>query len=350
MSSDTIGNATFREQVIEFWRWFPTVAPQLAKQLEKGEGLENLASDFADELRGKIGGLAWVFGPGKSEGRFSFTVTGEAQKAKQLLSQFWLSQAIEVPGWDFYCSRQPSPPELLAHLQIDVGGNSVDAETLMISTEVDDDANAVSIKAWHPAFEPVPEEARLQILFLLLDEALGEYGTQTKLGDIQFADEPDAMPLAKLPEYLDNLWLEKGWDNVTPLESYVGYRADPTEGFERADTVAGYTCVPQVVLSFLENQGNLEEDPIENTGAEFLFVKIPGDVLNSEDPLSDRNDVEEEITKRLSGAGYVVGAATGAENMYIDLVAFDGRRSRAAIEEALSVQDLDGQYELKSFV
>jgi hypothetical protein len=343
-------NATFREQVLEFWRWFPTVAQPLARQLQAGQGLDGLGFDFAAEVRDKVGGLAWVFGPGEDESRFSFTVTGEGQKAKQLLSQFWLSQAVEVPGWDFYCARQPSPPDQLVHLAIDVGGNSVDAETLMIATEVVDEANAVNIKAWHDAFEHVPDEARFQILYLLLDEALGEYGTQTKLGEIQFQSDSAARPLVELPGYLQQLWSEKGWEDVSPLESYAGYRAEPGEGFDRADTIAGYTCVPQVVLGYLNNEGRLEDDPVENTGAEYLFVQIEADAFSSEDPLEDRTAVEEEIAKRLYGAGYVVGGATGTHNMYIDLVTFDGNRSRAAIEEALHVKHLHGKYQLKSFV
>ncbi len=343
------GNATFREQVLEFWSWFPRVAPLLAEHIESGAGLETLPFNFADEIRSKIGGLAWMFGFNKATSRFSLTVTGEGQKARQLLSQFWLSQAIEIPDWDFYCARQPSPPESLAFLEIDIGGNTVDAESLMIFTEVDDKANAVNIKAWHPAFEPIPEDARFQILFLMLDEALGEYGTQTKLGEIQFSEEQDSIPLARLQDYLKNLWLNKGWEEISPLESYAGYRADSTVGFERADTVAGHTCVPQIVLPFLESKGCLDENPIENSGAEFLFVQIKGDALKSDDPLSNRNQIEEEIARRLSGAGYVVGAATGAENMYIDLIIFDGERSKAAIEEALLIHHLDGQFELKPF-
>jgi hypothetical protein len=342
-------NATFRQRVKEFWRWFPTVAAPIAEQLQTGNGLDDLGPDFVDQIRDRVGGLSWVFGPGEGEGRLSLTVTGEGQKAKQLLSHFWWSQAVEVPGWDFYCSRQPSPRDQLARLAIDVGGSSVDADSLMIATEIDDEAEAVNIKAWHDVFASLPDDGRLQILYLLLDEALGEYGTQTKLGDIQIQRDASARPLIELPAFVDKLWSEKGWSDLSPLETYSGYRVEPSEGFDRADTIAGYTCVPRVVLGFLNNRGRLDEDPIENTGAEFLFIQIRGDTESMSDALKFRTEVDEEVARRLSGAGYVIGGATGTANMYIDLVAFDGNRSTAAIEEALLVKQLDGKYEIKPF-
>ncbi len=125
---------TFHEQVIDFWNWFPTVADSLAADLEAGTFGDRL-DEIQDAIR--IGDLAWVFGPGKSKGRFSFTVSGEGQKAKQLLSHYWLQNSKEVPGWDFYSSRQPSTLEQLGKMEIQVGDTAVDPVTLKIATELD---------------------------------------------------------------------------------------------------------------------------------------------------------------------------------------------------------------------
>ena len=157
--------------------------------------------------------------------------------------------------------------------------------------------------------------------------------------------------MIQLPAYIDALWLEKGWSELSPLETYSGYGSEPSEGFERADTVAGYTCVPQVVLGYLNNRGALEEDPVEGTGAEYLYVKILDCGTEfQEDPLKYRTAIEDEISKRLIGGGYVVGGATGTDNSYVDVVIFDGNRSLAAIDEALGKMHLNGKYEIKPFV
>ncbi len=341
--------STFREQSLEFWKWFPTVAESVAETLECGNARAQL-SDFINEVRDKVGGLSWVFGPGAAPGRLSFTLTGEGQKARQLLSHYWLSLAVEVPGWEFYCARQPSPADQLLDLAIDVAGTSVDVETLMVATWVDDVNQVVDIKVWHEAFENIAQESRFQILYLLLDEALGEYATQTKLGNIEFKRDLDAKPLGELPGYLETLWRERGWEDLSPLETYSGYQSEPTRGFERADTIAGYTLLPQLVLGFLNNRGTLENDPVEDTGAQFLYIRIDGDSDDfRKDPLGFRTAVEEEIARRLTGGGFVVGGATGRENSYIDVVIFDGSRSLAAIEEALEKTGLAGKYEIKPF-
>ncbi len=116
--------------------------------------------------------LSWALGTNAS-GTLSFTLTGEGIVPKQILTDFWLSQAIERPGWEFYASRQPTPRDALQELSIGVSDqDQVDAEHFLIETEVDEDAERIDIVAWHPALEKVDDEHHFQILFLLLDEAL----------------------------------------------------------------------------------------------------------------------------------------------------------------------------------
>ena len=189
-------DATFRERVHEFWDWFPTQADQLANAVKSDNPQENLES-FFDQVREKIGGLAWAFGPGSTDDTLSFTVTGEGEKSRQLLAQFWLDQAVPVPGWDFYCARQATPVEHLKALKIEVGDATLDVDTMLIATEVDEENQTVNLQAWHPAFENLSDNDRYRIAFLLLDESLGEYGTQTKLGKIELEPGPEDSPLTK---------------------------------------------------------------------------------------------------------------------------------------------------------
>ena len=338
---------TFREQVVAFWEWFPTVADSLAASLRDGTFGDRIEK-FQDTVR--IGGLAWVFGPGESEGRFSFTISGEGQKAKQLLSHYWLQNSKDVPGWDFYSSRQPSSPELLENIEIQVGETAIDPGSLHIATEVDDEHEVVNIKAWHDAFEQLEEDARFQILFLLLDEAIGEFGTQTRLGEIEFEKTPAAITLLELRSYLDWLWAEKGWHDLTPLEQYTGYGTDePRNEFDRGDTIAGHTCVPECVLTFLGNGGFLEEDLLEGTGAEFVYVRLDNEIFPETDQVDFRTRIEDALCAELEGDGYVTGGGTGLENSYIDFVLFDGGRSLDALHAGMSRLKLDGKYEVKPF-
>ena len=346
-------DATFRERVHEFWNWFPHQADQLTAAVNSDNPKKSLESFFED-VRTKIGGLAWAFGPGSTEDTLSFTVTGEGEKSRQLLAQFWLENAVPVAGWDFYCSRQATPAEHLDGIKIEVGDACIDTTTMLINTEVDDENQVINLQAWHPAFEELDENGRYNIAFLLLDESLGEYGTQSKLGKIELKpsseDRPLAKPLASLPGYLETLWADKGWEENSPLETYTGYQAEPTDNFVRSDTIAGYTNVPEVVVAYLDNDGKLDEDPVNGTGASFYFVKLDrGELPEDHDPLAFRTEIETEVARRIAGGGgYVIGGATGTNYSYVDVVIFDGERSLAAIREAIDLTH-NGDFEILPF-
>ena len=346
-------DATFRERVHEFWDWFPEQADQLTAAVKSEDPKESLEY-FVEAVRAKIGGLAWAFGPGSSEETLSFTVTGEGEKSRQLLAQYWLDSAVPVPGWDFYCSRQATPAEHLDGIKIQVGEACVDTTTMMIDTKVDEENQSIDLQAWHPVFESLDENGRYNIAFLLLDESLGEYGTQTKIGKIELkpgaGDQPLSKPLAELPGYLESLWAEKGWEENSPLETYTGYQAEPTDDFVRSDTIAGYTNVPEVVVAYLDNDGQLDEDPVDGTGAGFYFVKLDRSGLPEDhDPLAFRTEIETEVARRIAGGGgYVIGGATGTGDSYVDVVIFDGDRSLAAIREAIDLTH-NGGFEILPF-
>ena len=55
-------------------------------------------------------------------------------------------------------------------LAVEVAGSSVDVQSLMVATHVDDENEVVNITAWHEVFENVDDNGRFQILYLLLDE------------------------------------------------------------------------------------------------------------------------------------------------------------------------------------
>ena len=328
---------TFYARVKEFWKWFPEQAPAITAACQSDDPTSQLQG-FADAVRDKIGGLAWVFGPGENENDLSFTVSGEGNKACQLLSQFWLENAVNVTGWNFHASRQPSSRESLDGMSISVGEQEVDMNTLLIGTSIDEENEQVDIKAWHPVFEHIEENDRFQILFLLLDEALGEFGTQKRIGEIQFAPADNGIKLISLPEFLDSLWAEKKWNTLSPLETYSGYQSEPTDQFLRSDTISGFTCLPEVVFEYLNNDGFIDSNPVNGTGAELLFIELTeAGIEHCEDPLEYRSKIEDEIQSHLAGGGGVItGAATGTENSYVDVLIFDGSRSKAAIEDAVS--------------
>jgi hypothetical protein len=351
--------STFKSRVTKFWEWYPTVADRFFETIEDGR-CEDLTTEVSQFMDNTLPHMAWVFGPGENGGH-SFTVSGEGVVAMQLLAEYWHSRAVELPNWTFYGSRQPSPPERLKNMAIAVGEQEqVDAESFVLKTAVDEDDKLIHIVAWHPAFENLPEEHHYQILFLLLDEALGEFGVEQWLGEIQvepFLREDNTRSLAELPGFIEHVNAYYRWEKLPPLEARTLYQlsedqAPNVDGTPRADTTVGQTTIPRIVFDLLEHDGRLPKDPLEGTGAELVYVAIDSSVFPDGNQAEVRGNIEDALDEALpkEQSGRVLGGAFGVNESYIDIILFDGEASRRIVEETLAGLQLAGRSRLQPFV
>jgi hypothetical protein len=98
---------TFKARVEEFWDWYTKSAARFYETIENKK-CGDLTSEVSATIDRLLPGFAWVFGPGANGQGHSFTLTGEGDEHRQLLTRQWLSFAPRLPGWTFYDSRQPS--------------------------------------------------------------------------------------------------------------------------------------------------------------------------------------------------------------------------------------------------
>ena len=344
---------TFRKHVLKFWDWFPTVAERYGAMLKNDDG-QQVVSEVNPEMGRILPNLSWAFG---SDGEgYSFTLTGEGQITKQLLTDFWLSQAVKVPDWIFHASRQPSSPESVRSMAIGLGEEQhVDAENFLIRTAVDEEAERIDITAWHPSYEHVGEEHHMPILFIFLDEALGEFGTQTSLGEISV--EPvtpgnDTRPLVELPKFIESVRKYHGWEKLSPLESYSAYEiTEPSDG-PRGDTLFGTTCIPDQIFDFIDNDGRLSDNPLAETGAELVYVAVDGSVFPDGSQVDVRSKIEDaiDVNLRKQASARSLGGAFGTRQSYIEFLLFDGDNSRDIIRQTLKDLDLNELSSLEEFV
>jgi hypothetical protein len=345
---------TFKNRVTKFWDWYPRVAARLAAAIQQDHG-DDLTSEIGDFMQQTLPNLSWVVGTGENEGH-SFTLTGEGYKPKQLLAEYWHSRAVEIPNWTFYGSRQPTPSEQFKGMAIRVGEQEeVDVETFMLKTSVDNDTRVIHLVAWHPALKHVPEEHHIQILFLLLDEALGEFGTQTRLGEIKVepitASEATRM-LSELPEFVKQVADYHAWEYLSPLEAYTGYEVNSQSDSRRGDTVVGTTCIPDTVFEFLDNDGKLQEDPFEGIGAEFAYIAMDASIFPDGGQVDVRSNIENAVNDALESesSGRTLGGAFGTDHSYIDLLIFDGDNSRQIVRDTLDRLQLQNRSRIESFL
>ncbi len=337
---------TFKQRVTAFWDWYPQNADRLFDMIENRS--DEIAEFMTTFMERTMPGLAWVFGPGESGGH-SFTVSGEGVVPKQLLAAYWHSRARQIPRWTFHASRQATPPSQLEGFAIGMrGGDPIDVASFLIKPTANAESESVDIVAWHPAFEKLGEQERYHILFLLLDEALGEFGTEMWLGDIQIAPDasgPSIVKLSQLPEKIAQINAYYQWEKVLPTQAYTLYEVkEPLRG-PRGDTLFGTTSIPNVVMSFIQDKGKLKDDPFDGTGAEFAYVAIDGSAIPAGAEVDTRTKIGDSISEALerAGSGLVVGGAYGSQNSYLDLVLFDADDSEALVAKLLGELQLAGR-------
>lgn len=325
---------TFKTRVAQFWAWYAEVAPRFYETIEARK-CPDLTSEVSAKVEELVPGFAWVFGPGEHERGHSFTLTGEGDFHRQLLTQYWLGQAPTLSGWTFYAARQPGQIRG-QHLKMD--GRKLDPIEIWITPFINHDGKKIDITVWHPLFETMQEEELSSVLFIFLDEALGEYSTQQWIGEIKL--EPtklaDSFPLEELNEFLKRIQMERGWTKLPPGESAMGYQFEEQHNhFLRGDVITGTTMHFGLIDEYLEAEGGLE-DPLSGTGADYVFVAFDARILPVGSEVAVRAEIEDALDEalRVSASGRLLGGAWGKENAYIDLLLFDGP---ASIEMVLGV-------------
>ena len=331
---------TFKVRVQTFWRWYSEVASRFYQTIE-AEKCDTLATEVSAKVDELMPGFAWVFGSGTGGNGHSFTLTGEGILHRQLLAMFWHSQAPELSGWTFYCARQPGSIE---GVRMDIGSKVFSPMEFWITANLNPDSEKVDLVVWHPLFGEMQEKDCYSVLFLFLDEVLGEFGTQQWIGEIKLNDRKlaEAMPLHELNSFLKKIEIETGWKKFPPGESWISYTTrQPHQKFLRGDVLTGSTSNYQLIREYLDAEGELS-DPLAGTGADYVFVAFDARFLPDGKQSAARGVIEDALAEalKLDLNGRLLGGAFGTQNAYIDLLLFDGGNSLETVRRVLKKQNL----------
>jgi hypothetical protein len=331
---------TFKSRVLQWWDWYGSVAPRFFETIEAGE-CPSLAGEVSEKVDELFPGLAWVFGPGAGGQGHSFTLSGEGVLYRQLLTQYWHRQAPALDGWTFYASRQPGSIEGIV---MDIGGQQFNPIEFWLTPQVNKEAEKVELTVWHPLYEHMEENERWRVLFLFLDEVMGEFGTQQWIGEIALNNRrlAESIPLTELRSFLDNVMTQTGWRKYDPGEAISLYQLDePHDRFPRGDIIVGNTCCPPLLDDYMEAKGKLE-DPLAGLGADYVYVALDARILPPGEETEARGRIEDALNEalRAEASGRLLGGAHGIQNAYVDLLLFDGEESMAIVERVLREQGL----------
>jgi hypothetical protein len=175
------------EGIAAFWRWWPTAAPRIAASIAAGADA-SIAEEISRAVHAIDGRLAWELSAGV-EAEHAFVVSPDGNPEARPTARAWLASAVPADAaWEFHASRQPGPLGILG-----IGGEQIPLESMRAIAGWDEVRELVNIRLWHPALASLPDDARMQVAYLFLDNLLGEEGVERWVGTIDVSEPTSAV-------------------------------------------------------------------------------------------------------------------------------------------------------------
>lgn len=189
------------EAVAAFWRWWVAEGrARAASVFDERADPRPVADALVPRLNAIHPDLDFETGSGRTA-RHLLVVTPAGDPDLRELADRWLAaappadDAFEYDTW----RHAVADPDGVA---IDLGGGRLALSD--VRAVLTPRGDLVDVQTWHPAFADVPDQARGQITFLLLDALLGERVVEQRVGTVAWTTEQpaDARPLPELRDVL----------------------------------------------------------------------------------------------------------------------------------------------------
>jgi len=187
----------------QFWNWFIDHESELFNfDPEREVERERLFNEIASEMQKIDPDLSFEFGPnGTPRREFVISASGIQREFPAVMSL--ADAAPPLARWQVIAFRPRRTPINI----VEIRGKRVDPRDVQFS--LSDNGKIAGVYLFIPGFREDDLDFK-QIGYLLLDEALGEYDVESRLGLIkmfspQTATDRDRYPLADLPTLFDQL-------------------------------------------------------------------------------------------------------------------------------------------------
>jgi hypothetical protein len=184
----------------KFWRWFQSNESRL---FDFEDEREKIFDQVGAELHKIDPALTFEFGP-KKNGRREFVISADGIRSAFPKVEALYAAAPSLPRWKFIKFRPRRTP-----MDVNYGGVTVKARLVVVALEPA--GPKANLTIFIPGYSQASHQTYMAIAFLLLDQALGEYDVETRIGNI------DVKPAAEAPEkaYLLEA-LPKAFDSAFP--------------------------------------------------------------------------------------------------------------------------------------
>jgi len=176
-----------------FWDWFQRNAERL---LHFEAEQEALFAELSAELMRVHKGLTFELGP-LQHGQREFILSADGIRKRLSVVQALVDAAPPLPGWKITAFRQRKSLDL----RIRLGESELGADDIWFASQTE--GQQTGLRLYIRGLGEANRREMLQLAFILLDCALGEYDVATRVGSIEFhplPPDPAARDLRPLPE------------------------------------------------------------------------------------------------------------------------------------------------------
>lgn len=189
-----------------FWQWFAQNAERagtLNRQLQDGGDPELLVRPLFNALQRYDGGLSLLVGKADT-GENELVLSADGVVAGFPAVTRLAGAAPSIPGWRVTAFK----PRIEGATQISINGQTIGPQSATYVAQHDVLRGKLNLDISLPWLGDITEEAQTQIVFLLLDNLLGEYDVATAIGHIEAsmrgkAEAARGKPLTELPAEVD---------------------------------------------------------------------------------------------------------------------------------------------------
>ena len=183
----------------KFWKWFETNQDMIFF-FERDR--ERIFDVLAAQMHKLNPSLTFEFGP-IEDGRREFTISADGIQAAFPIVEALYAAAPELLRWKILKFRQRRQPA-----DISMGGVRVSWKSVLV--HVVPHGEKADLFIYLPGFSETQRNTYMSIAFLMLDQSLGEYAVETRIGRLEIESTtdapPEAQPLETLPAAFDALY------------------------------------------------------------------------------------------------------------------------------------------------
>lgn len=188
-----------------FWQWFSKNQDRLF-YFEKNQ--EAIFDELAAEMHKVNKSLTFEFGPDKN-GKREFVISADGIKDAFPFVELLYDSSPKSDRWIFIKFRPRRPP-----MDINYRDLKITAASVHVLLAKDQNQEKLAVIVLFPSYEEAKDKDYRGVAFLLLDQALGEFDTETKVGYIGVGstDHPQiksSYSLKELPSAFDNALVVK---------------------------------------------------------------------------------------------------------------------------------------------